>query len=343
MGSHRFPIKIDPKNLRLRIPTPESQNNDMNSLKFSLVLPLFLLFIATPVNAIVLRGVVSEVRDGKTIIVTTNKQRVTVILKGVDAPELKQEFGDLAQQHLASLILNKTVDVEFTELRGGDLVGKVIFERGDLGLQLIRDGVAWYAAKSDHDLSAADRSIYSEAEQVARNERRGLWQVGSPMPPWEWRRAQAAKNSRRVTDKSARRPSSLSQEDLLFGKRSSIANPGNAKQPPLPKPSGRPLNKPGLDFNFYPYLNQGRVTIVYFYADWCPACRETNPVMDEINRRIPDMQVLFMNIGDWNTPVAQQYGVSFVPYFRIYDKNGDLAASGKAAHGWLQAALRERQ
>jgi hypothetical protein len=65
-------------------------------------------------------------------------------------------------------------------------------------------------------------------------------------------------------------------------------------------------------------------------------------MMDEINRQIPDMQVLFMNIGEWNTPVAQQYGVSYVPYLMIYDKSGTLVSSGKAAHAWLGEALRQR-
>lgn len=320
----------------------------MHNLKLSLA-TLFLLFIATPANAIVLRGVVSEIRDGKTLVVTSNKQKVTVILKGVDAPELKQEFGDVAQQHLATLILNKIVEVEFSELRDGNLIGKVTYKNADIGLQVIRDGVAWYAVKNDHNLSEVDRSMYLEAEQAARNERRGLWQDGTPMPPWEWRRAQVTKNAKVQTYKAQayktdRATGALSTEDVLFEKRSTAASPSVNSTPKssLPKPTGRPLNTPGLDYDFRPYLNQGRVSIVYFYADWCPACRRMNPMMDEINKKIPDMQVLFMNIGEWNTPVAEQYGVSFVPYMMIYDKSGTLVSSGKAANDWLLEALRQR-
>jgi endonuclease YncB( thermonuclease family)/thiol-disulfide isomerase/thioredoxin len=315
----------------------------MNNLKLTFA-TLFLLFMVMPANAIVLRGVVAEVRDGETIIVMSNKQKVTVILKGVDAPELKQEFGEMAQQHLAALVLNKMVEVDFTELRAGSLVGKVICNNADIGLQVIRDGVAWYAAKSDHNLSEAERSVYLEAEQVARNERRGLWEDGTPMPPWEWRRAQTAKNTR-TTYKANRSPQSLNREDILFAKRppAAVTPSGTAKsKSSLPKPTTRPLNTPGLDYDFRPYLSQGRVSIVYFYADWCPSCRQTNPVMDEINKQIPDMQVLFMNIGEWNTPVAQQYGVSYVPYLMIYDKSGNLVASGRDARAWLAEALRQR-
>lgn len=315
----------------------------MSIFKLSL-LPLFALFLTPPANTIVLRGVVSEVRDGETIVVTANNQKVTVILKGVDAPELKQDYGGVAHRHLASLVLHKTVDVDFTEMRGANLVGKVICNNADIGLQVIRDGVAWYAVKSDHSLSDVDRSMYLEAERAARKERRGLWHDVTPIPPWEWRRTQAAKNERVPTYKSNRTQTALSREDVLFGKRASAVTPsGDGKhKSSLPKPSGRPLNTPGLDYNFQSYLNQGRVSIVYFYADWCPACRQMNPMMDEINRQIPDMQVLFMNIGEWNTPVAQQYGVSYVPYLMIYDKSGSLVASGRDARGWLLEALRQR-
>jgi len=64
--------------------------------------------------------------------------------------------------------------------------------------------------------------------------------------------------------------------------------------------------------------------------------------MDQINSQVPSMQVLFMDIGTWNTPVTQRYGVSFVPYLKIFDKAGNLVVEGKAAHAWLQQALNGR-
>ena len=67
-----------------------------------------------------------------------------------------------------------------------------------------------------------------------------------------------------------------------------------------------------------------------------------SPAMDALNARMADMQVLFMNIGDWNTPVTQQYGITFVPYLKIYDKSGNLIVEGHAARSWLEQTLRER-
>ena len=91
------------------------------------------------------------------------------------------------------------------------------------------------------------------------------------------------------------------------------------------------------------YFTPERISIVYFYADWCPACRGLSPVMDAINAQIPDMQVLFMNIGDWNTPVTQKYGITSVPHLKIYDKSGNLLAEGRSARDWLLQATAARR
>ena len=168
------------------------------------------------------------------------------------------------------------------------------------------------------------------------------------MPPWVWRRAQVAQTivpTPRGSKGAGAAVRSLTMDDLLFVRRTAIASaPASASAKSAPeklsaKPSAKPLNRIGEDFDFRSYLTQGRTSIVYFYADWCPTCRQMSPVMDAINAQYPDYQVLFMNIGDWNTPLTQRYGITFVPYFRIYDKTGSLVAEGNAARSWLQRAF----
>ena len=158
------------------------------------------------------------------------------------------------------------------------------------------------------------------------------------MPPWEWRRMQAAKLLPPTTYKSNGGAPALQSEDVLFSGRrpGNTAKGSSANRIPLAKPTAKPFNTPGQDADFSSYLDQGRVSIVYFYADWCPACRRLSPVMDQINAGVPDMQVVFMDIEAWGTPVARQYGVSFVPYLKVYDKSGKLVAEGKNARAWLQ-------
>lgn len=311
----------------------------------TLLIALSLLLVSfVSANAVVLRGVVIEVPDGQSVVVFSGGRKFTVVLKGVDAPELAQDFGDASRQHLAYLVLDKTVEIDFSQLHGDHVIGKVICNQLDMGLQVIRDGAAWHDKAASQSLSEAERSVYAEAQQLARNELRGLWQDGTPMPPWEWRRAQAAKNSLQATYKSGS-GRSLQTEDLAFAGRTLVGNSSPDSKSPiaLPKPTAKPFNSPGQNADFRSYLNQGRVSIVYFYADWCPACRRLTPVMEEMNRRIPDMQVLFMDIGEWGTPVAQEHGVSFVPYLKVYDKNGSLAAEGRSARAWLEQAMAGRK
>jgi thiol-disulfide isomerase/thioredoxin len=107
-----------------------------------------------------------------------------------------------------------------------------------------------------------------------------------------------------------------------------------------PKPPSSALNEPGQDFDFSSYLKNGRVSIVYFYADWCPACQELSPLLADLNRNDPNTQVLFLDIGDWNTPIADRYRIKSVPFMRIYDKNGSLIAEGREARAWFQSQAR---
>ena len=311
-----------------------------------LLTPLFILFTAISAEAVVVRGIVTEVRDGQTIVVSVGGRNLNVQLRGVAAPVLLQEFGGLSRKHLANLILDKPVEVQFSQLQSERVIARVIWNDVDVGLQIIRDGAAWFDKVSNHSLTDDERALYSEAERLARNEMRGLWSDGSPMPPWEWKRAQEAKSAAPVLRTlKPRSSSSLESEDIVLSKRAPVGARTVNSTPsslPIPKPTAKPLNVPGQDFNFQSYFTRDRVSIVYFYADWCPACRSLNPLMEAINAGIPDMQVLFMNIDDWNTPVTRQYNVRSVPYLMVYDKDGRLVAEGRSAKTWLQQAMAER-
>jgi endonuclease YncB( thermonuclease family)/thiol-disulfide isomerase/thioredoxin len=311
---------------------------------------LLLLVMVPPAKAIVLLGKVSDVPDGQTVVIISGGRQLVVVLRGVAAPEMKQESGDLARRHLSSLILNKDVEVDFNEFRKGQVIAKVYYGEMDVALQVIRDGAAWYDNNTGLGLTDLERRVYAEAEQTAHNEMRGIWENGSPMPPWEWRRAQAAKASAQRTLTTKRAPSEgLRSEDLLAsgrraggGSLASATARGGGSRAVIAKPTAKPLNRPGLDEDLSPYLTQGRTSIVYFYADWCPACRQMSPIMDAINSGMPDTQVLFMNIADWGTPVTQRYGITSIPYLRVFDKNGNLVAEGQSARTWLSQNLGRR-
>ncbi|MGB7925164.1 MAG: thermonuclease family protein [Pyrinomonadaceae bacterium] len=175
---------------------------------------LTLLCLALPASASTLQVRVVEVQDGKTIFVEHIGRRVKVVLKGADAPELDQPSGDVARQHLSSLVLGKDAVVEFTGMAyRSHFVARVFLDETDVSLQMIRDGAAWFDRSYEKDMNPAERRLYAESERAARNECRGIWQDPAPMPPWEWRQAKAIKqNSEPVMPVSAVVKSAVSKK-----------------------------------------------------------------------------------------------------------------------------------
>ncbi|HKR59935.1 MAG TPA: thioredoxin family protein [Pyrinomonadaceae bacterium] len=109
-----------------------------------------------------------------------------------------------------------------------------------------------------------------------------------------------------------------------------------------PKPPIVPLNSPGEDADFQRYLTSGRISVVTFFADWCPTCRRWAPLLGLTHGSFPDMQVLLMDIGEWDTPVTKKYGIESVPHFKIYDGDGRLIVEGDNADDWLRNAIAQR-
>ena len=134
----------------------------------------------------VLEAKVLAVVDGNTLEVKSADGEVyTVMLKGVDSPELQQEFGDEARVFLEKLVLKKNVKIA---LEGKDRWGNrlaVVWMKGvvDLRVELLKAGLAW----------TAERNPLPELENVrkeAQEKEKGIWASDEPTPPWVFRRQQ---------------------------------------------------------------------------------------------------------------------------------------------------------
>jgi endonuclease YncB( thermonuclease family) len=137
------------------------------------------------------------VTDGDTIkVLTTEKQLLRIRVAWIDAPEMGQAFGQRAKQSMSALVFGKDVELRPHAIdRYGRMVAMVFVDGRDVGLELIRAGLAW---KYDHYLPEASPQIqtqYTAAETAARAARLGLWQEGEPVPPWEWRRAECERRT----------------------------------------------------------------------------------------------------------------------------------------------------
>ena len=144
------------------------------------------LLLAPHISAASFVGKVIEVNEGDLITVSNLNRPVRVRLLGIDAPELTQPFGDISRQHLADLVLDKAVMVQYAGYTDDyALKARVTLEDRDICAQMIRDGAAWFEPKAPV-FTSADREIYSQSEAAARSERRGLWQLDNPVAPWEF-------------------------------------------------------------------------------------------------------------------------------------------------------------
>ena len=97
-------------------------------------LKLILLLILIPSICLSdITGKVVKVSDGDTIWVLDTKKKVKVRLLGIDAPEIKQAFGEESRMILARLIKKQNVIVVGDgKDRYGRLIGKVLLDDRDI-------------------------------------------------------------------------------------------------------------------------------------------------------------------------------------------------------------------
>jgi endonuclease YncB( thermonuclease family) len=168
--------------------------------KFTPVIVFFFLlshiiFPAYAKGSGVIRGTVTKVSDGDTIVVRPFSGKLFKCrLYGIDAPEIPhngkpgQPYGRAADRELNNLVLHTTVDVVLTGDRSYDREICMINKMGlDINREMVRRGYAWAYRQY---LRRPYASEYMEAENEARKMRRGLWQQENPTPPWEFRKRQ---------------------------------------------------------------------------------------------------------------------------------------------------------
>lgn len=130
---------------------------------------------------------VKSVHDGDTFTATRAEgSKIRIRLAAVDAPELKQAWGDSARRFAAALLTGPSlvkIDSQSVD-RYGRIVARVtVADTVDLSLVLVKNGLAWWYVKY-----APGDSGLAQTERKARADRRGLWGDSlAPVAPWEYR------------------------------------------------------------------------------------------------------------------------------------------------------------
>lgn len=161
--------------------------NDFNRGQALIAIAFTLMTTAT--NAGTLNGLVVGITDGDTLTLLVDRQQYKIRIAGIDAPERHQAWGDKSKLNISRLSHSKTAIADCPKVdRWGRQICKVTVNGVDIGLEQVKDGMAWWYRKYAKEQAAEDRPIYENAELMAQLRRLGLWGETNPMPPWDFRR-----------------------------------------------------------------------------------------------------------------------------------------------------------
>ena len=150
-----------------------------------MVLMLLGLLVCNANATNVLPGLVVGVSDGDSLtLLDAEKRQHKIRLQGIDAPEMKQAYGQKSKESLSKLVHNKAIKVHWSKKdRFGRTVGQVMLGDIDICLEQVRRGMAWHFKNYQDEQSAEDRERYDRAETQAREQGLGLWQDAAPIEP----------------------------------------------------------------------------------------------------------------------------------------------------------------
>lgn len=130
-----------------------------------------------------LKGKVVAIADGDSFtLLDSSKKQIKVRLHGIDAPELKQDFGNVARKRISELIFGKHVLLQTTgKDRYGRTLAIVFHEHKNINEILLSEGLAWHYKKYDQNLG------WALIEQKAKEKKLGLWKDENAIEPWNFR------------------------------------------------------------------------------------------------------------------------------------------------------------
>jgi micrococcal nuclease len=151
---------------------------------------IFFLFYSAFSQTETVRVKVETVHDGDSLTVSdASKRSFKIRLIGIDAPELKQDFGGKARKQLKKLLKldKKNIIVKPFGLDRYNRILALIFVGGlNVNLELLKNGSAWvYDSK---ELGKEQSGIYAEAMSEARRKKIGLWKDDGAVEPKEFRK-----------------------------------------------------------------------------------------------------------------------------------------------------------
>ncbi|ECL2793683.1 thermonuclease family protein, partial [Campylobacter coli] len=119
--------------------------------------------------------------DGDTIEISTNNKTSKIRFFGIDAPELKQNFGKQSKAALEKILKDKEVYI-FSKNKDnyGRIVAIVKLKDVDINQFLVSQGYAW--------ADTYYTNAYIKEQEKAQKNKLGLWKDDNPIEPYKWRK-----------------------------------------------------------------------------------------------------------------------------------------------------------
>lgn len=129
-------------------------------------------------------GKVVVIKDGDTYNIMFEGKERTIRLEHIDCPEKSQPYGKNAKQFASNLCFGKIVNVVSKGKmdRYKRLIAEVYVDDICVNKELVKNGLAW------HFIKYSANKEYAELENIARQNKLGLWADIKSIAPWEWRK-----------------------------------------------------------------------------------------------------------------------------------------------------------
>ncbi|MBZ7961544.1 thermonuclease family protein [Campylobacter molothri] len=124
---------------------------------------------------------VVRVIDGDTIEILNSNKTSKVRFFGIDAPEIKQNFGKEAKNNLNQILKNKEVEIFY---KNKDIYGRIVavvkLNNADINCWMVSKGYAW--------ADTYYTNVYIKEQKKAQKYKLGLWKEKNPIEPYKWRK-----------------------------------------------------------------------------------------------------------------------------------------------------------
>lgn len=85
-----------------------------------------------------------------------------------------------------------------------------------------------------------------------------------------------------------------------------------------------------------------RENIVCFYSSSNAICRALYPELQKLGAG-PKVDVHLVDVATVKSPTARKYAITSVPYFKIYDKKGELSHEGPGAYREVTGRIQKQR